>query len=75
MAQPCHRDVQEYTTCACGIDTVIEDPVQALELANVAKLTSRVSYGASLQAEYRNGSNCRVEHIHPLLACYKLHCA
>jgi len=51
----------------------IEDPVRALELANIAKLTSRVSYGASLQAEYRNGSDRGVEHIHPLLTCYKLH--
>ena len=32
-----------------------------------------VSYGASLQAEYRNGSDRGVERIHPLLMCYKLH--
>jgi len=73
MAQPRHRDVQEYTTRARGIDAVIEDPVRASELANVAKLTSGVNYGASLQAEYRNGSDRGVERIHPLLACYKLH--
>jgi len=32
MAQPCHRNVQEYTTCARSINTVIEDPVQASDV-------------------------------------------